>query len=345
MDAADVGVTNTDNDTAGISVIPTSGLTTTEGGGTATFTVALTSQPTANVTIGLSSSDLTEGTVAPASVTFTTGNWNTAQTVTVTGVDEFGADGSVAYTIVTAAATSTDGIYNGMNAADVAVTNTDDDTAGITVIPTSGLTTTEGAVFFNDTATTEIYTLSLHDALPISSDLTEGTVAPASVTFTSANWNTAQTVTVTGVNDFVADGNVAYTIVTAPATSTDGSYNGMNASDVGVTNTDNDTAGITVTPTSGLTTTESGGTATFTMALTSQPTANVTIGLSSSDLSEGTVSPASVTFTPANLITAQAVPVDRVTFPAPHATVVYTIVTAAATSTDAGYNGMDPADV
>src|SRR5258708_39519904 len=27
--------------------------------------------------------------------------------------------------------------------------------------------------FFNDTATTEIYTLSLHDALPISSDLTK----------------------------------------------------------------------------------------------------------------------------------------------------------------------------
>src|SRR5258705_12604192 len=28
--------------------------------------------------------------------------------------------------------------------------------------------------FFNDTATTEIYTLSLHDALPISSDVTLG---------------------------------------------------------------------------------------------------------------------------------------------------------------------------
>ena len=28
--------------------------------------------------------------------------------------------------------------------------------------------------FFNDTATTEIYTLSLHDALPISEDAKEG---------------------------------------------------------------------------------------------------------------------------------------------------------------------------
>ena len=46
-------MTNTDNDTAGITVTPTSGLTTTEAGGTATFTVVLTAQPTADVTIGL----------------------------------------------------------------------------------------------------------------------------------------------------------------------------------------------------------------------------------------------------------------------------------------------------
>src|SRR6185295_11958314 len=105
----------------------------------ATFTVVLDSQPTANVAIGLSSNDVTEGTVAPASLTFNSGNWSTAQTVTVTGVNDFVADGNVAYTIVTAAATSTDAGYSGRNAADAGVTNTDDDTAGITVTPTSGL--------------------------------------------------------------------------------------------------------------------------------------------------------------------------------------------------------------
>src|SRR2546422_738762 len=124
MNAADVAVTNTDYDTAGITVIPTSGLTTTEGGGTATFTVVLTSQPTANVTIGLSSNDLTEGTVAPVSLTFTTANWNAAQTVTVTGVDDLVQDGNIAYSIVTAPAVSSDGDYNNMNASDVSVTNT-----------------------------------------------------------------------------------------------------------------------------------------------------------------------------------------------------------------------------
>ena len=93
---------------------PTAGLTTTEAGGTATFTVVLNTQPTADVTIALSSSDTTEGTVSPASLTFTTANWNVAQTVTVTGVDDAVDDGDVVYTIVTAPATSTDPNYTGV---------------------------------------------------------------------------------------------------------------------------------------------------------------------------------------------------------------------------------------
>ncbi|HNP30348.1 MAG TPA: FG-GAP-like repeat-containing protein, partial [Nitrospirales bacterium] len=203
-------------------------------------TVRLGSLPTANVTIGLSSDDTTEGTVSPTSLTFTSANGTTAQTVTVTGVDDGVVDGDVAYTIVTAAATSTDADYSGRNAADVSVTNTDDDVAGIAVTPTTGLTTTEAG----GTAT---FTVVL-DTLPLSpvtiglssSNTTEGTVSPASLTFSIVNGTTPQTVTVTGVNDSEVDGNVAYTIVTAAATSTDPIYNGRNAADVSVTNTDND---------------------------------------------------------------------------------------------------------
>src|SRR5262249_28746575 len=247
--------------------------------------------------------------------TFTSANWNVAQTVTVTGVDDPFVDGNIAYTIVTAPASSTDPLYSNRNASDVSVTNTDNDVAGITVNPTSGLTTTEagGTATFTVVLTSQPaanVTIGL-----TSSDLTEGTVAPASVTFTNANWNVAQTVTVTGVDDAIADGNIAYTIVTAPATSSDANYSNRNAAAVSVTNTDNDVAGITVNPTSGLTTTEAGGTAHFTLVLTSQPTANVTIGLSSNDLTEGTVAPSSLTFTSANLNVAQTVTVTGVDDP------------------------------
>ncbi len=345
LNASDVSVSNTDNDTVGIAVTPTSGLTTTEGGGTDTFTVRLNSQPTANVTIGLSSSDTSEGTVAPISLIFTTANWNTAQTVTVTGVDDAIVDGTVAYSIITAAASSSDTNYNGLNASDVGVSNTDNDSAGITVTPTSGLTTTEAGgadtftVRLNSQPTADV-TIALS-----SSDATEGTVGPNSLTFTTANWNTAQTVTVTGVDDLIVDGTVGYSIITAPAASSDTNYSGLNASDVSVSNTDNDSAGITVTPTSGLTTTEAGGTDTFTVRLNSQPTADVTIGLSSSDTSEGTVAPISLIFTTANWNTAQMVTVTGVDDTIVDATVAYSIVTAAATSSDTNYNGLNPSDV
>ena len=345
LNPLDVSVINIDNDTAGITVSPTFGLTTTESGGTATFTIVLNSQPTADVTIGLSSSNTSEGTVSPASVTFTTANWNTPQTVTVTGVNDLFDDGDVVYSIVTAPATSSDGSYNGLNALDVSVSNTDDDTAGITLTPTSGLITTEagGTATFTVVLTarpTANVTIGL-----ISSDTTEGTVNQASVTFTSDNWNTAQTVTITGVNDALDDGDIAYDIVTTPASSSDSSYNGLSTGNVSVTNTDNDEAGITVTPTFGLTTTEAGGTATFTVVLTSQPTADVTIGLSSSDTTEGTVSPSSLTFTAANWNTPRTVTVTGVNDVVDDGDISYAIVTAAATSSDPNYNLFDASNV
>lgn len=111
----------------GITVSPTAGLTTSEDGATASFNVVFDSQPAADVTIDLSSSDTSEGTVSVSSVTFTPSNWDTPQTVTVTGVDDSEIDGDVAYTIVTAPAQSSDSNYNGLNAADVSVTNTDND--------------------------------------------------------------------------------------------------------------------------------------------------------------------------------------------------------------------------
>ena len=71
----------------------------------------------------------------------------------------------------------------------------------------------------------------------------------------------------TGVNDDLDDGDIAYSIVTAGATSADGDLQRHRTpADVSVTNTDNDASGITVSTISGPTT-EAGGTATFTVVL------------------------------------------------------------------------------
>jgi len=119
-------------------------------------------------------------------------------------------------------------------------------------------------------------------------------------------------VTVAGVNDFVVDGNVAYTVQVGDPSSADANYNALtdaNTADVSVTNVDNDTAGVTVSAISG-NTTEAGGTATFTVVLTSQPTADVSIPVVSLDTTEGTVTTASpLVFTSANWNTAQTVTV------------------------------------
>ena len=106
------------------------------------------------------------------------------------------------------------------------------------------------------------------------SDRTEGTVSPSSLTFSPASWNVARTVTVTGVDDLVDDGDVNYTILTA-ANSTDPGYDELAVDDVTVSNVDNDTQALVVTPTT-LSVNE-GGTNTFTVKLAAQPLSDVTV--------------------------------------------------------------------
>jgi len=294
------------------------------------------------VDIGISSSDTDEGTVSPASLTFTSANWNAPQTVTVTGVDDFVQDGNQVYTITTVAASSSDTNYDGIDPDNVSVSNTDNDSAGITVGAISG-DTTEAGVQATFTIVLNSEPFFDVDIAISSSDTDEGTVSPGSLTFTSANWNAPQTVTVTGVDDFVQDGDQPYTIVTAAVVSGDIDYDGVDPDDVSVTNTDNDSAGITVGTISG-DTTEAGGQATFTVVLNSEPTDDVDIAISSSNTDEGTVSPASLTFTFANWNAPQTVTVTGVDDAVLDGNQPYSIITDPAVSTDTNYNGIDPTD-
>ncbi|GBC61093.1 hypothetical protein DENIS_2053 [Desulfonema ishimotonii] len=332
--------TITDDDTAGITVTPTSGLVTDEGGGTATFTVVLDTEPTADVSINLYSDNTAEGTVSPASLTFTAANWDTAQTVTLTGVDDAVSDGNVGYTALTATPTaSTDPNYNVIDPDDVGVTNNDDDLPGFTITPLT-LTTTEAGgnatftVCLNSEPTATV-------TLPISSsDTTEGTVSPASLDFTTANWSTPQIATVTGVNDDTDDGDQTYSIVTGAATSTDTDYGGMNPTDVSVSNTDDDTAAVSIVQSGGSTAVnEEGATGdTYTVVLTSKPTNPVTITLSF-DNTQISGPPATLSFPTADWDKAQTVTVTAIDDSAIEG--AHTVaITHAATSGDSDYNGI-----
>ena len=72
---------------------------TSEAGLQDTVTVELESQPTVVVTLTASTDTVTEGVVSPTSITFSTTNWNTPQTLTVTGVDDLIQDAGVPYKV------------------------------------------------------------------------------------------------------------------------------------------------------------------------------------------------------------------------------------------------------
>ena len=114
-------------------------------------------------------------------------------------------------------------------------------TVGFTVSAISGNTTEDGGTA---TFTVRLNTQPTEDVTigVSSSDTTEGTVSPDSLTFTNVKWNANQTVTVTGVDDAIDDGNQSYTVVLAAAVSDDANYKNLNPDDVSVTNNDNDTA-------------------------------------------------------------------------------------------------------
>ena len=322
-------VTLRDNDSAGFTVTSASG-NTTEAGGTATCQVRLTSQPNADVTIAINSSNTSEGTVSVSSLTFTNANWNQVQTVTITGVNDFVDDGNVSYTVITGAAVSADAKYAGLNPSDVGLLNLNDDTAGFTVSAISGNTTEAGgsATFTIRLNSQPTSSVSLGLA---SSNVAEGTVSSASLNFTTANWNNLQTVTVTGVDDFIADGPQTYSVITAPAVSSDTRYNGLNPLDVTLANNDNDTAGVLLSKNTA-SVTEGGATDSYTIRLQSQPLASVTVALTTAD-GQTTTSPASVTFTTANWNSPQTVTVtavdDNVAEASPHTGVITHAVTVA----------------
>jgi hypothetical protein len=344
VDPADLTFSNVDDDVVGLVLDGAGGLSTTERGGTASFTVALTSAPTAEVTLRVASDDPSEALVETDTVVFAPEDWAVPRTVTIRGVDDSDLDGPVPYGVVIDPSTSAAPEYAALASVELELMNTDDEQAGITVTPSSGLRTSEDGT--NATFTVE---LNNQPTAPVQvdftvSDDTEGFVTPTRVTFGPETWQTPSVITVEGIDDDIADGDVTFTVA-ATITTVDEKYSEVLPSTVTVTNVDDDFPDILVSPTFGLVTAEDGTTATFSVRLRSAPSAPVTIALASDDENEGTVSPASVTLTPANWSQHQTVTVtgtDDVVADGPAA---FTIVTSPSVSNDPLYAGIDAPDV
>ena len=316
---------------AGVTVSETALTVTEQDSNGDSYTVVLNTQPTANVVVTVAGHAGTDVLPAPTTLTFTTVNWETAQTVTVTAVND--ADTTNDTVSLTHSAASTDTDYDGITIAGVTVTVEDNDTAQVTgvmltpgdgelvvawaplanatgyevqwksggqgyntsgrqatislgsttshTIPSltngttytvrvratrtganagpysdeamdapeaAGVTVSETALTVTEEDTTgDSYTVVL-DSQPTANVVvtvaghlgTDVLPAPTTLTFTLMNWETAQTVTVTAVND--ADTTNDTVSLTHSAASTDTDYNGITIAGVTVTVNDDDTA-------------------------------------------------------------------------------------------------------
>ena len=310
-DVADVGLL--DDDPRGVTIGPTSiGLDEPVAGGTAVagaYTMNLNSRPTDTVTVTIGGGDpavsLSGDTLTNNQVTFTTTNWNTAQTITVTPVKDDNAVGET----VTLTHTLSGGDYAGIAPDSVTVNLTDSDTRNL-VLSEESLAVTEGdatgvsytvklATQPSDTVTVNI---SGHDGADLT--LSGTTLTNNQLTFTTTNWGTAQTVTVKAGQDDDAANDTG----TLTHTASGGDYASV-SNTLPVSITDDDTAGIVLSET-GLTVTEgySAGSS-YTVALATEPTGDVTVGVTLPAGTDLTLDKTTLTFTVDNWDTAQTVTV------------------------------------
>lgn len=279
-----VAVTVIDDDALNLDVSPGS-LALTEGGAAGIISVSLTQMPAADVTVNVATSDAGAGAISTTELTFTPGNYATPQTINVTPAQ----DGDVADENLTITLSSA-----GLTTRTVDVSVDDDDVQ--TIVPSAttvavaegGTVTFTAALQFNPGVDTTVVVAP--------SDLSIIGAAPITLTFTAANFAVPQTVTVSGIQDADLTGETG--TITLQAL-------GIAPTVVTVNVTDDDNQEILATPNPA--SVIEGQTSNVGVTLAFQPAANVTVNVAGSDPLVLAVSPATLTFTPANYNVAQNV--------------------------------------
>ncbi len=249
-EVADVGLL--DDDPRGVAIDPTSISLEEPAPGEAavasSYTVKLNSKPTDTVTVTIGGANpavsLSGATLSNTNtLTFTTSNWDTAQSVTVTPVEDANGIGET----ITLTHIQSGGDYTGIAADSVTINVTDSDTRNVVLSPTS-LTVTEG----DDTGVSYTVKLSTQpsDTITVTIGGHSGTDLSISgatlsnsntLTFSMSNWNTAQMVTVKAGHD----GNADDESETLTHTASGGDYANL-TKDLPVTVTDDAPATVTV---------------------------------------------------------------------------------------------------
>ena len=286
-----------DNDMRGVTVTPAE-LNLAEGE-SGTYTVSLASTPTGSVTVAVSS-DTPSVTASPAELVFTTTDTGPK---TVTATAEQDADASNERATVSHAVSGAD--YGSVEADPVRV-NVDDDEVGSSGIELSldRATVSEGAGATAVEVTAALDGGSLLQDVTVSVSLAPGTAMASdygldrnrlSIVIAAGQASGTATVTLTPVDDGVDEDEEETITVTGTAS------NGLPVTGVTLAITDDDTRGVTVTPTS-LALDEGGLPGTYAVSLDSAPTGSVTVMATVAGDAEASVrvSPTTLVFTATN---------------------------------------------
>ncbi|MBF2760151.1 MAG: hypothetical protein ISN28_07740 [Ectothiorhodospiraceae bacterium AqS1] len=261
-------------------------------GRTGTFSVRLDTQPNDVVTVDVSSADNGAATVNPASLTFTASDYQRTQTVTVSAEQDIDvADETPLITL-----TATGGIVADDVEKRVAVQ--DDDSPGTLIMVPSPLNVVEGGqeIFLVRLGTVPTVS-SVAVNLTLSGNNPSVSLNPTSLTFTDADWNTNQVVTVSVEEDTNADNGLD--TITGSFSSGTGNYaSAANPEGATISLVTLDRPGDIVTSTQMVDLLEGGDAVEFTVRLGEVPinTDTVTLTLANSNR-DVTISPQVLLFT------------------------------------------------
>lgn len=283
----------TDNESPGVSIVESSGTTSTTEASTTTdsFTVVLTQAPTANVVLDFNggtqsrlSTTSSVGSGTTAALTFTPANWATAQTIWTLPVDDTAAELRHLAPINVSVNGTSASEYAALTIPAVTHIITDNTSDNTTATNLVRIAESSGFSSVTESTTTDTFTVVLgqQPTGPVTLTFTgdsQVAASPATVVFSTTNWNTAQTVTMRAIDDAVMEPTILHWgVVTATAASSDNAYNNIAISPVTNSVYDNDGPRISLAQSGGSTfTNENGVTDTYTLSLSHAPTADVVI--------------------------------------------------------------------
>ncbi|MBF2754275.1 MAG: hypothetical protein ISN29_03330 [Gammaproteobacteria bacterium AqS3] len=275
-----VEIVSSEDDTPGLS-FSTSSPGILEGT-SGSFTVWLATRPSATVTVSIAQPANSDVTVETTSLTFAPDIWNTPQSVSLSAVED---DNAMAET-VPISLSAAGGDYAGVSGS-VTLTVSDTDTPGL-ALSTRELEVEEGSSspLTISLTTRPSATVTVSVAAAGNADVS---VDETSLSFTTENWSTAQTVEVRAAEDDDTIEDIANIALRAAG----GDYGSVSVS-VSVTVRENDTARLILSPRSlGI---REGGSGLFTVRLATRPSSTVTVTIAQPSNTHVTVGTTSLTF-------------------------------------------------